>query len=65
MADHPRLLQTVIDSTDIRSTAEFYRQLLGLRYRPGDEAPSDRHVRRRLAGAERQQRRQQVGVPAG
>jgi len=35
----PHLLQVVLDSTDTRGLAEFYRQLLGLRYRPGDEAP--------------------------
>ena len=37
--DHPQLLQTVLDATDIRSLAEFYRQFLGLVYRPGDEPP--------------------------
>lgn len=36
MAEHPQLLQTVIDTTEVRALAEFYRQLLGLRYRPGD-----------------------------
>jgi catechol 2,3-dioxygenase-like lactoylglutathione lyase family enzyme len=37
----PLLRQVVLDTTDARSLAEFYRQLLGLRYRPGDEpAPS-------------------------
>ncbi|MGH2784635.1 MAG: VOC family protein [Actinomycetota bacterium] len=35
----PRLLQVVLDSTDIRTLAEFYRQLLGYVYRPGDEPP--------------------------
>ncbi len=35
----PELLQTVLDSTDVRALAEFYRQLLGLRYRAGDEPP--------------------------
>jgi len=35
----PRLRQTVLDCTDPRSLAEFYRQLLGLVYRPGDEPP--------------------------
>ena len=35
----PELLQVVLDSTDVRTLAEFYRQLLGLRYRPGDEPP--------------------------
>jgi catechol 2,3-dioxygenase-like lactoylglutathione lyase family enzyme len=34
---HPQLLQTVLDCTDPRLLAEFYRQLLGLEYRPGDE----------------------------
>ncbi|KRC65900.1 glyoxalase [Aeromicrobium sp. Root236] len=29
----------VLDSTDIRPLAEFYRQLLGLVYRSGDEPP--------------------------
>jgi catechol 2,3-dioxygenase-like lactoylglutathione lyase family enzyme len=37
MADHPRLLHTVIDTPDVRALAEFYRQLLGLEYRQGDE----------------------------
>jgi len=36
----PELLQVVLDSTDIRALAEFYRQLLGLQYRPGDEPPA-------------------------
>ncbi len=40
-ATYPRLLHTVLDSTRPRDLAEFYRQLLGLQYRPGDEAPSD------------------------
>jgi hypothetical protein len=35
----PRLRHTVLDSTDIRALAEFYRQLLGLAYRPGHEPP--------------------------
>jgi catechol 2,3-dioxygenase-like lactoylglutathione lyase family enzyme len=39
--DHPQLLQTVLDTTDVRTLAEFYRQLLGLVYRPGDEPPAD------------------------
>ena len=41
MADHPQLLQTVLDTTDVRRLAEFYRRLLGLSYRAGDEVPSD------------------------
>lgn len=36
----PELLHTVIDTTDPRALAEFYRQLLGLSYRAGDE-PSE------------------------
>jgi catechol 2,3-dioxygenase-like lactoylglutathione lyase family enzyme len=39
MTDVPMLLHTVIDTPDVRGLAEFYRQLLGLRYRPGDEPP--------------------------
>ena len=39
-AEHPQLLQTVLDTTDVRSLAEFYRQLLGLVYRVGDEPPA-------------------------
>jgi catechol 2,3-dioxygenase-like lactoylglutathione lyase family enzyme len=35
----PKLLQVVLDCTDARALAEFYRQLLGYHYRPGDEAP--------------------------
>ncbi|MDT0529674.1 VOC family protein [Micromonospora sp. DSM 115977] len=41
MSGYPRLLHTVLDTTDARELAEFYRQLLGLRYRPGDEPPTD------------------------
>lgn len=41
MTDYPRLLQTVIDTTTPRALAEFYRQLFGLQYRPGDEPPED------------------------
>ncbi len=36
----PQLTQVVLDCTDARVLAEFYRQLLGLRYRPGDEPPA-------------------------
>jgi catechol 2,3-dioxygenase-like lactoylglutathione lyase family enzyme len=35
---YPQLLQVVLDCIDTRRLAEFYRELLGLRYRPGDEA---------------------------
>ena len=41
MTDVPMLRQTVLDGTDIRRLAEFYRQLLGYEYRPGDEPPAD------------------------
>lgn|GEM_PF-4879317 len=34
------LWQVVIDCADARGLAEFYRQLLGFRYRKGDEAPA-------------------------
>ncbi|CAL9662388.1 hypothetical protein SUDANB15_07032 [Streptomyces sp. enrichment culture] len=34
-----KLCQVVLDSTDPRGLAEFYRELLGLVYRPGDEPP--------------------------
>lgn len=37
----PRLSSTVLDATDARGLAEFYRALLGLRYRPGDEPGAD------------------------
>lgn len=41
MADYPQLLHTALDTTNVRQLAEFYRELLGLRYRPGDEPPAD------------------------
>ena len=41
MTEYPQLLHTALDTTDVRGLAEFYRQLLGLRYRPGDEVPPD------------------------
>ena len=34
-------MHTALDATDCRSLAEFYRQFLGLGYRPGDEIPTD------------------------
>ena len=37
----PQLLHTVLDACDVRREAEFWRMLLGLTYRPGDEAPED------------------------
>jgi catechol 2,3-dioxygenase-like lactoylglutathione lyase family enzyme len=35
----PRLRQVVLDTENARQLAEFYRELLGLVYRPGDEPP--------------------------
>ena len=39
--EYPRLCQTVLDTTDCRGLAEFYRELLGAQYRAGDEPPED------------------------
>lgn len=38
-ASYPRIVQVVLDSTDCRRLAEFYRELFGLEYRAGDEPP--------------------------
>jgi catechol 2,3-dioxygenase-like lactoylglutathione lyase family enzyme len=35
----PTVRSVALDTTDARRLAEFYRQLLGYRYRPGDEPP--------------------------
>jgi catechol 2,3-dioxygenase-like lactoylglutathione lyase family enzyme len=35
----PKLRSFVLDSRDVRRSADFYRELLGLEYRPGDEKP--------------------------
>ena len=35
----PTIAQVVIDTTDARGLAEFYRELFGLKYRSGDERP--------------------------
>jgi catechol 2,3-dioxygenase-like lactoylglutathione lyase family enzyme len=37
----PTLRQVVLDCENARGLAEFYRQLLGFHYRPGDEPPAD------------------------
>jgi catechol 2,3-dioxygenase-like lactoylglutathione lyase family enzyme len=37
----PTLAQVVLDTTDARRAAEFWRQLVGLIYRPGHEPPAD------------------------
>lgn len=42
MSTFPVLLHTAIDAQDCRALAEFYRQLLGLQYRAGDEVPTDK-----------------------
>lgn len=39
--DYPVLLHTAIDARDCRALAEFYRRLLGLHYREGEEPPTD------------------------
>jgi catechol 2,3-dioxygenase-like lactoylglutathione lyase family enzyme len=41
MTEYPQLLHTAIDATNARALAEFYRELLGLQYRPGDEPAAD------------------------
>ncbi len=38
---YPTVRQVVLDTPDPRGLAEFYRRLLGLEYRPGDEPPPD------------------------
>ena len=41
MSDFPVLIHTAIDAPDCRGLAEFYREVLGLYYRPFDEPPTD------------------------
>jgi hypothetical protein len=41
MSTYPVLMHTALDATDVRTLAEFYRELLGLQYRPGDQPPTD------------------------
>jgi hypothetical protein len=36
----PVLRQVVLDCVNARALAEFYRELLGFQYRPGDEPPA-------------------------
>jgi hypothetical protein len=38
---YPHLRQVVLDCTDPRALADFYRVLLGFAYRPGDETPGE------------------------
>jgi catechol 2,3-dioxygenase-like lactoylglutathione lyase family enzyme len=40
-SERPKLSQIVIDTTSARDAAEFWRELLGLVYRPGHEPPPD------------------------
>lgn len=37
----PVVMHTALDAVDCRALAEFYRELLGLHYRPGDEPPAE------------------------
>ncbi|MPZ85260.1 MAG: VOC family protein [Actinophytocola sp.] len=57
----PSLRQVVLDCLDARSLAEFYRQLLGFVYRPGDEPPETGEVDER--GADWLALRTPGGVP--
>jgi hypothetical protein len=41
MPTFPVLMHTALDATDCRGLAEFYREFLGLGYRPGDGPPGD------------------------
>lgn len=41
MREKPSVLHTVLDAENVRALAEFYRRLLALVYRPGDEPPTD------------------------
>ncbi|WP_308191411.1 hypothetical protein [Arsenicicoccus bolidensis] len=49
MREKPSVLHTVLDAEDVRALAEFYRRLLALVYRPGDEPPTDAARRRERA----------------
>ena len=40
-SSHPTVRQTVLDCLHPRRLADFYRDLLGYEYRPGDEAPEE------------------------
>jgi catechol 2,3-dioxygenase-like lactoylglutathione lyase family enzyme len=40
MNEFPRFAQVVLDTTDARGLAEFYREFAGFQYRPGDEPPT-------------------------
>jgi catechol 2,3-dioxygenase-like lactoylglutathione lyase family enzyme len=57
----PRLAQVVLDTTDARRSAEFWRQLLGLVYRSGHEPP--RHAQDDPAGRDWLNLRAADGTP--
>ncbi len=38
---YPTIVQVVLDTSDARGLAEFYRRMFGLEYRAGDEPPAD------------------------
>lgn len=38
---HPTLIGPVIDAVDVRGVGEFWRELMGWRYRKGDEPPGE------------------------
>lgn len=64
----PRIRQTVIDTADPRRLAEFYRQLLGLVYRDGDEPRPDEEPRewlvlREVSGSSRLAFQHVAGLP--
>lgn len=40
-SQRPKLSQIIMDTTSARDAAEFWRELLGLVYRPGHEPPPD------------------------
>lgn len=40
-SERPKLSQIVLDTTNARAAAEFWRELLGLVYRPGHEPPPE------------------------
>lgn len=44
MSEFPQLMHAALDATDVDLLAEFYRELLGLRYRAGDEHDVDWRV---------------------
>jgi len=58
----PTIRQVVLDCPHPRALAEFYRELFGLRYRPGDEVPP--HGRPDAAGRDWLCLRNPDGSPA-